>query len=145
MAPVTMQQSAIDARSLRVVRKPGHNDQHTAPAGEAINRGAPIRLDAATGRWVNAAGDLAANAATHVAWRTVLAGESLTGLRRCLVDGYVLDAIAYGAVVYVSNTAGAVDTVAGTVAAVVGRVVSAHAQLLGVGPDKLLDIGSLGH
>jgi hypothetical protein len=145
MAAVALQQSAIDARSVRVVKKPSHNDQHTAPAGEAISRGAPIRLDSASGRWVNAAGDLAANAATHMAWRTVVAGESLTGIRGCLVDAFVLDALNYGAVVYTANTPGGVDTVAGTVSQVVGRVVSGHAQLLGVGPDKLLDVGSFGH
>jgi hypothetical protein len=145
MAAVALQQSAIDARSIRVVRKPSHNDQHTAPAGEAISRGALIRLDSASGRWVNAAADLAANAPTHMAWRTVVAGESLTGVRNCLVDGFVLDAINYGIVVYAANTAGGVDTAAGTVSTVVGRVVSGHSQLLGVAADKLLDVGSFGH
>jgi hypothetical protein len=61
------------------------------------------------------------------------------------VDAFVLDALNYGAVVYTANTAGGVDTVTGTASQIVGRVVSGHSQLLGVGPDKLLDVGSFGH
>lgn len=146
MANIALSTLATNERQIRVVKKPAHNDQHTAPAAEAITAGAPIRLDTATGRWTNANGGDAAEArATHLAWRTVAAGEALTGVRNCLVDGYVLDALAYDAPVYLSNTDGRLADAAGTVSVIVGRVVAGNAQLLGVASDKLLDVGSFGH
>lgn len=144
MALLALQASATAEKQLRIVRPPSMNDQHTAPAAEAIAVGAPIRMDTATGRWTNANGSIIGELATHVAWKPAQAGESLTGIRRCLVDGFVLDALNYGDTLYVSNTDGRLDTVVGTVSQVAGRVVSAHAQLLGVGADKLLDIGGFG-
>jgi hypothetical protein len=144
MAVLALQASAIAERQIRIVKKPGHADQATYPAAEAIDRGAPIRLDTATGRWTNANGSSAAEArATHLAWRTVAAGEALTGVRGCLVDGFILDALAYDAPVYLSDTDGRLDTVAGTTSVIVGRVVPGHAQLLGTAPDKLLDVFAL--
>jgi hypothetical protein len=144
MADIALQASAVAERQIRLVKKPSHNDQHTAPAAEAITAGAPIRQDTATGRWTNANGTSAAEArATHIAWRTVGAGEPLTGVRGCLIDGYVLDALAYDAAVYLSDTDGRLSDTAGTTSVVVGRVVGAFATLLGVAADKLLDVGSL--
>jgi hypothetical protein len=75
----------------------------------------------------------------------VKAGQSLTGVRGCWVDGVNLDALAYGAKVYASNTAGAIGDAAGTVSLVVGTVVGGWAQLNGVAADKLLDLGSMGN
>ena len=144
MADIALSAQATAERAIRLVTKPSHNDQITKPAGEAITAGAPIRLDTATGRWTNANGSSAAEArATHVAWRTVGAGESLTGVRNCLVDGFTLDALAFDAPVYLSNTDGRLADAAGTTSVIVGRVTSAFATLLGSGPDKLLDIGPL--
>jgi hypothetical protein len=117
MADIALQASAVAERQIRLVKKPSHNDQHTAPAAEAR--------------------------ATHIAWRTVGAGEPLTGVRGCLIDGYVLDALAYDAAVYLSDTDGRLSDTAGTTSVVVGRVVGAFATLLGVAADKLLDVGSL--
>lgn len=141
MAVIALATRATTNRAIEVVKKPAHNDQATYPAAEAITAGAPIRLDTTTGRWTNANGTLAAEArATHVAMRTVLAGESLTGVRRCTVDGFVLDALAYDTAVYLSDTDGRLDTVAGTVSTIVGRVVPGFAVTLGTAADKLLDV-----
>lgn len=144
MADIAVQASVTSERQVRLVTKPSHGDQITKPAAEAIVAGAPIRQDTATGRWTNANGTSAAEArVTHIAWRTVGAGEPLTGVRGCLVDGYVLDALAYDAPVYLSDTDGRLADAAGTVSVVVGRVTGAFATLLGVAADKLLDVHSL--
>lgn len=144
MADIALAQRVTNERQITVVKRPGHNDQHSAPAAEAITAGAPIRLDTATGRWTNANGSSAAEArVTHIAVRTVTAGESLTGVRGCLVDGYVLDALDYDAPVYLSNTDGRLSDTAGTTSVIVGRVVPGFAMTLGNAPDKLLDVAAL--
>jgi hypothetical protein len=145
MALVALQARATAEKSLDLVKKPSHANQCTYPAGENITAGAPIRQDGTTGRWVNAIATAAATLPTHLAWRTVLAGQSLTGVRGCWVDGYDLSALAYGAKVYASDTSGRVDTVAGTSSLVVGTVVGGWATLNGVAADKLLDVGTLGN
>ena len=146
MADIELMARVTDERQITILTPPAHGDQITHPAGEAITAGAPIRLDTAPGRWTNANGTAAAEArATHVAWATVVAGEPLTGVRGCLVDGYDLSALDYDDPVYLSDTDGRLSDTAGTVSVLVGRVVSAHAQLLGVEPDKVLDVGSFGH
>ncbi len=142
MAVIALAARATTNRAIEVVKKPSHNNQATYPAAEAITAGAPIRLDTATARWTNANGTTAPEArVTHIATRTVLAGESLTGVRRCTIDGLVLDAIAYDGAVYLSDTDGRLDTVAGTVSTLVGRVVPGFAVTLGTAADKLLDVG----
>lgn len=140
MADIALSGRATTNRAIDVVKRPAHNDQSTYPAAEAITAGAPVRLDTATGRWTNANGSVAAEAATHVALRTVGAGESVTAARRCTVDGFDLSALAYGAPVYLSNTDGRLADAAGTVSAVVGRVVPGFATTIGVAADKLLDV-----
>lgn len=142
MAVIALSTRATTNRAIDVVKKPAHDDQSTYPAAEAITAGAPIRLDTTSGRFTNANGTLAAEArVTHIATRTVLAGEPLTGVRACTLDGYVLDALAYDAPVYLSDTDGRLDTVAGTVSVVIGRVVPGFAVTLGTAADKLLDVG----
>lgn len=144
MADIVLQQSAIDERQVRIVKKPSHNDQHMGVAGETILRGAPIRLDKATGRWVNAAGGSAANArVTHIAWKNAGPGDALNGLRGCLLDGYVLDGMQFDDPVYLSDTAGTLSTTQGTTLVIVGRVVPGFATTLGNGPDRLLDVATL--
>src|SRR5687767_4841369 len=100
--------------------------QMTLPAAEAITAGAPVRLDTATGRWTNANGSSAAEARIWgIATRTVVAGEALTAIRNGVLDGFDLSAMNYDAAVYVSDTDGRLDTVAGTISTVVGRVIPA--------------------
>jgi hypothetical protein len=144
MAALTKQPTVISERQIRVVKKPGHADQATYPAAEAIIAGAMIRLDTSTGRWTNANASAAGEArATHMAWRTVAAGEGLTGVRGCLVESHVLDELAYDDPVYLHDTDNTVGDDAGTVSVVIGRVVPGYAQTLGNAPDKLLDLFTL--
>jgi predicted RecA/RadA family phage recombinase len=58
-----------------------------------------------------------------VALSTVAAGQPLTILRKGHMAGYTVTALAYGALVYASDTAGAADTAAGTVSRVIGSIV----------------------
>ena len=68
---------------------------------------------------------------TQMAATTITAG---TAVKEGVLDGFNLDALAYGARVY-SGASGVVDT-AGTV--VVGEVIPARSHLRGNAPDKLL-------
>lgn len=114
--------------------------QFDAPAGEAITAGEPVRFDTTTGKFVAALGTTAPNARIFgIALKTVPAGMGLTVLRKGILDGYVLDALAYDAAVYLSDTAGGkLASGAGTVSTVVGRVVPGFATTTGTAADKLL-------
>ncbi len=117
-------------------------EQHTVNAGEDIVEGAPVRLDPATGRWMNAAAGTAANAAVRgIALRSVKANNGVTVVNRGVIEGLILDALPYGAPVYLSNTAGRVSDVAGTVPTVIGYVlpVFGHDRATG-SPAKLLKV-----
>lgn len=115
--------------------------QMTLPAAEAIIAGAPVRLDTTSGRWTNANGTTAPEARVWgVATRTVIAGEALTAVRSGVMDGWDLTALAYDANVFVSDTDGKLDTAAGTVSTVVGRVIPATSTPLGTAFDKVLSL-----
>lgn len=116
-------------------------NQMTLPAAEAITAGAPVRLDTTTGKWTNANGSSAGEArAWGIATRTVVAGEALTAIRSGVMEGWDLSALAYDASVYLSDTDGRLDTAAGTVSLVLGRVIPLTSTTLGVAYDKALSI-----
>lgn len=128
----------VTANKIEVVES---NRQMTLPAAEAIAAGAPVRLDTANGRWTNANGSGAAEARVWgLATRTVIAGEALTAIRDGVMDGFDLSALAYDAAVYLSDTDGRIDTVAGTVSVVVGRVIPGTSTPLGTAYDKILSV-----
>lgn len=115
--------------------------QITLPAAEAIEAGAAVRLDTTNGKITNANGTTTAEARfLGIALKSVAAGEAVTVLRRGVIEGFNLSSLAYDAPVYLSNTDGAIDTAAGTVSVVVGRVIPAHGQVLETALDKLLSI-----
>ncbi len=111
--------------------------QHTAPAGEAVTAGAPVRFDA-NGNFVNGNGTDATESNIYgLATKSVAANEPLTAIRRGVLDGFTLPQ-AYGAKIYVSDTDARIADAAGTVSVIVGRVVPGNAQTLGTAADKLL-------
>lgn len=113
--------------------------QLTLPAAEAITAGAPVRIDTA-GKFTNSNGTSAGEARVWgIATRTVAAGESLTAVRRGILDGFTFTQ-AYDAAIYLSDTDGTLADAAGTVSTAVGRVVPGWSQLLGSNPDKLLSV-----
>lgn len=123
--------------------KGGDEHQLTLPAGVDIAAGQAIRPDASTGKWALALATTAGNVGdTHIATQTVKAGEALTGVKApCILDlGDALDALAYGASVFLSDTAGTLADTAGTVSTLVGKVIPGWAS---ASPDKLLRVSLL--
>jgi hypothetical protein len=115
--------------------------QMTAPAGEAITAGAPVRFDATTRKFVNGNGTTATEAAIYgIATRTVIANEAVTAVKIGVLDGFNFDDQDAGDPIYVSDTDARLADAAGTVSVRVGTVISAWGQPLGTGADKLLDV-----
>lgn len=122
------------ANRVRVVRS---TIQYSAPAAEAILAGSAVRIDT-NGKFTNANGtDATENRIFGIATHTVAAGESLTVIRKGILDGYTFSQ-AYDAPIYLSDTDGRLGDAAGTVSTVVGRVVPGWAVTLGTAADKLL-------
>jgi len=113
--------------------------QMTLVAGEAIPAGQAVRIDGTTGKFTKANGTIAAEARMYgVAAHTVVAGEALTAIRKGVMDGIDISALAYDAAVYLGDTDGTLADAAGTVSVVVGRVIPGTSVTLGTSPDKLL-------
>lgn len=115
--------------------------QMTLPAAEAITAGMAVRIDTTTGKWTKAKGTEAGEArAWGVATKTVAAGMPVTAIRKGVMDGWDLSAMAYDDPVYLSDTDGRLSTVAGTVSTVLGRVIAGTSTTLGTAYDKILSV-----
>lgn len=109
----------------------------TLIAGATITRGQAVAIDS-NGKGVLADGSTgAANNVRGIALAGAASGEPITILVHGSIYGFDLSAVAYDAVVYVSNTAGALSAAAGDsdVDVVVGRVKPMHD---GATPTKVL-------
>lgn len=127
----------VNTGALRIVGIP--QQQFTIPGGEALVAGQAARLDVTTGKLTSAKGTTAAEARfLGIVTNTPEAvGLASTVVRRGIVDGFDLGALAYDAPIYLSDTDGAISGTTGTVGTVIGRVISGFAAGLNV-PDKLL-------
>jgi len=115
--------------------------QMTLPAVEAIVAGAPVRIDTATGKWTNANGSAAGEARVWgIATRTVAAGVAVTAIRKGVMDGWALAALAYDDPIYLSDTDGRLSTAVGTVTVALGRVIPGTSTTLGTAYDKLFSV-----
>lgn len=115
------------------------SQQLTAPAGEAIVAGAPVRLNT-SGKFVNGNGTDATEGNIYgIATKTVVANEPVTAVRTGVLDGFTFSQ-AYGAAIFVSDTDARLADAAGTVSVKVGRIVPGWAQTLGTAADKLLSV-----
>lgn len=113
--------------------------QDTKVAAEAISAGQAVRIDTANGKFTKSNGSSAGEARTFgIAVKTVAAGQPVTAIKKGVIDGYDLAALAYDADVFVSNTDGALADAAGTVSKVAGRVIGGGNETLGTAYDKLL-------
>lgn len=116
-------------------------EQMTLPTDEAVNPGQAARLATATGKFTKANATTAPEARIYGIATGGLAntsGQPVTAIKKGVIDGYDLSGLNYDAPVYLSDTDGALDTAAGTVSVVVGRVIPATGQTLGTALDKLL-------
>lgn len=119
--------------------------QHTAPALEAIEAGAPVRIDPTTGKFRNGNGtDMTEGAVYGIALRSVAAGEALTALAEGVLDGFTFSQN-FNAPIFVSDTDGRLEDAAGTKAILVGRIIGGHSNLRGTTADKLLDVNIAHH
>lgn len=130
----------ITAADVHLVRG-GNEHQHTAPSAAVITAGQAVYLDS-NGKWALVDADTAAHVAGLVG--VALSGAETAGLTvtAALPDsvldmGEALAALAFGAAVYASNTAGALGDAAGTTSKVIGRVVPGWAATTA---DKLLQL-----
>lgn len=115
--------------------------QMTLPTAEAITAGMAVRLDTTNGKWTKANGSAAGEArAWGVATRTAPSGGALTAIRKGVMDGWDLSAMAYDDPVYLSDTDGRLSTVAGTTSVVIGRVIPGTSTTLGTAFDKVLSV-----
>ncbi len=110
-------------------------EQDAHPANVDITIPAIVKQNSA-GKWVLA---VAADTGTYFATKTVKAGMPMTGIKRGVVDGLELSALAIPAVLY-SNASGVPDTATSTNALVVAEVIAAHSNLTGTSADKLLRV-----
>jgi hypothetical protein len=96
---------------------------HTVIAGAAISAGQPVYVDS---NGVAQLGDASAAGTATVkglALQTVGAAQGLNILKEGHVEGCGVSGLAYSALVYLSDTAGALADGAGTVTKVIGSVV----------------------
>lgn len=92
-------------------------------AGTAITAGDLVHWDA-SGRLVRSNASAAATAKfAGVALNTVVANQAVSVLKHGYLAGYGVSSLAYGAKLYLSNSAGGVEDVPGTINVVVGAVV----------------------
>lgn len=112
-------------------------EQATKPAAAAITRGQIVYVDS-NGKWALAASTSAGAAGNFraVALKDVGANEPLTAVIRGFIDmGDGFTSMAFGAPVYLNDTAGSIGDAAGTVSVIAGYVDSAWAA---TAADKLL-------
>jgi hypothetical protein len=110
------------------------------PANEALGAGEAVRVDATTGKYTPGNGTTTTEAAVRgIACNTAdYANATITVMKRGILDvGDALDAMSYGAPVYLSDTDGSLDTAAGTVSTLVGFVIPGWGATTA---DKLLAV-----
>jgi hypothetical protein len=121
--------------------------QQTGPTGGAVTAGSAVRIDA-NGKFIHGNATTATggvNAIYGIARRTCASGETITAIRKGVLDGYDVEALAYWAPVYLSDTAGRLADAAGTTTVIVGRVIPVYGEVMsgsGLVPHKaiLLDV-----
>jgi hypothetical protein len=101
----------------------GDAEIRTAIAAVAITKGQAVYINSAGKAALSNAGAAGTAKFRGMALETVGAGQAVSIMRKGEVAGFDLSGMAYDDPVYLSNTAGALGTAAGTVSVVIGRVV----------------------
>lgn len=116
-------------------------EQFSAPSGAAVAKGQPVYYNSTTGRLAPADASAAGTAGVVgiALSKATPAGMTTTVVRKGYINlGNALDALNFGAIVYLSDTEGALADAAGTVSRVIGTVVP-HFGATGT-PDKVLRV-----
>lgn len=114
--------------------------QLTLPLGETLAVGDAVRIDT-TGKFTGSNGTTTTeNRIYGILVSKDPAGAVGTAIRKGVVDGFALTALAYDAIVYLSDTDKTLADGAGTVSTIVGRVIPATATTTGTAYDKVLFI-----
>ena len=114
--------------------------QLTLPFGETLAIGDAVRIDT-NGKWTGSNGSTTTeNRIYGILVSKDPAGAVGTAIRKGVIDGFALTALAYDAIVYLSDTDKTIADSAGTVSTIVGRVIPGTATTLGTAYDKLLFI-----
>ncbi|MCA9878213.1 MAG: hypothetical protein KC442_10545 [Thermomicrobiales bacterium] len=128
----------VTANKVEIVGAPAV--QLTAPAGEAIAPGAPVRLNT-SGQFVN--GNATTTTENNI-WgiatgqKAIVAGWPVTAVRIGILDGFNFADQDHGENIFLSDTDATLADSPGTTVMVVGTVVPGHGELLGSAPKKLL-------
>ncbi len=142
MAAITLQTNTASTQSGNTDVRLSIEDsreQHTYVAAVDLPAGTPVYLDS-NGKWAKAS-SAAANAASRVRGIThkkVVAGQAVTAIAQGELAGFDLSGLAYGAPVYLNDTAGVIGDAAGTVSIILGYVIPGPSQARGVAAKKLL-------
>jgi len=139
MADIAVRDASLGI-SIVGVNPQGAVIQDTQPNDEAVAAGAPVRINTTTGAFTNANATSAAEARVFgIQLKSGVAdGQGRTAVRKGVLDGFNLDALAFDANVFLSNTDGRLSDTAGTTSVIVGRVIAGRSSLRGNTPDKLL-------
>jgi uncharacterized protein with beta-barrel porin domain len=114
--------------------------QLTLPLGETLAVGDAVRIST-TGKFTGSNGSTTTENRIYGILASVdPAGAVGTAIRKGVVDGFALTALAYDAIVYLSDTDKTLADGAGTVSTIVGRVIPATATTTGTAYDKILFI-----
>lgn len=132
----------VTAASVALVESP--RQPRTIPAGAAVDAGAPVYLDSAGKVREASAGADATEVAVGIAVTSAAEANlpvTVAGADAIIDLGNALGGLAYGATIYLSNTAGNVGDAAGSASVVMGTVIPAWGATTA---DKLLRLsGSL--
>ncbi len=113
--------------------------QMTLQLAETLTVGQAVRIDTSVGKFTAANGSSTTeNRIYGILVSKDGAGAVGTAVRKGVLDGFAITAMAYDAAVYLSDTDGVLGTTAGTVSTIVGRVIPATGTTTGTANDKLL-------
>lgn len=127
--------SLVTANRVEIVGFP--IQQRTLALAADLSAGAPVQENT-SGKWAAADATTAAKARNvYVLTRTAKSGQSVTAVRKGILDGFDLSGMAYNAPVYLSDTA-TLATAAGTVTTILGFVEAAGANPITSSHDKVL-------
>lgn len=95
---------------------------YSLEAAEAITKGQVVYVNANGKAALASAAQAGTLLLAGIALDAAGAGQAISVLKRGFVAGYTVSGLTQGDPVYVSDTAGGLDTAAGTVSKVIGRV-----------------------